>query len=284
MLTPDDDPLRSASASPEHSHPPVPHSSRSPLSSRGPSLDLAGSSIRSNSLDSRNDPYRGRSSFESNPFRDPSLDWVSPPSSSIHHPRSREASVDSGGRSMSPSVASSIHSAEELERELADAVSLELPRVSEESTRDEFDERRRDRSGTVTASTSSTDVRRASGSEGGKGGGSAKPGSLLYQFRTGSGWFAPLAPPAPPLSREARQQAEKERIEKLKEGKSASRRPGLMKRMSSGVEMTFGSSASRARSGSGVSLSGYGGGGGGREGSGVGGRERSGSSATIVPK
>ncbi|BGP27867.1 proteophosphoglycan ppg4 [Rhodotorula toruloides] len=281
MLAPDDDPLRSASASPEHPHPAVPHSSRSPLSSRGPSLDLANSSVRSDSLDSQNDPYRGRSSFESNPFRDPSLDWVSPPSSSIHHPRSRDASIDGAERSLSPSVASSIHSAEELERELADAVSLELPRVSEESSWDGEEGWRRDRSGTVTASTSSTDVRRGSRGEGGKGG-AAKPGSLLYQFRTGSGWFAPLAPPTPPPTREARQQAEKERIEKLKEGKSASRRPGLMKRMSSGVEMTFGSSsAARARSGSGVSLSGFGGGGGG---SGVGGRERSGSSATIVPK
>ncbi|GAA5962716.1 hypothetical protein JCM3765_006177 [Sporobolomyces pararoseus] len=68
------------------------------------------------------------------------------------------------------------------------------------------------------------------------GGGSSN--SFLSQFRSGSGWFAPMVEPEKPLSREEFAAKEKIRIEKLKAGKSASRRPGLMKRLSSGLELS----------------------------------------------
>jgi hypothetical protein len=87
----------------------------------------------------------------------------------------------------------------------------------------------------------------------------------------GSGWFAPLVEPEAPLSQEERAAAEKARIEKLKDGRASTSarrvsappgthvlhsrtdvfstclQPGLMKRMSSGVEMGF---KNRDRSGS----------------------------------
>jgi len=39
--------------------------------------------------------------------------------------------------------------------------------------------------------------------------------------RTGSGWFAPLVEPEHPMTKEERAAAEKERIEKLKEGRAS---------------------------------------------------------------
>ncbi|GAA5947949.1 hypothetical protein JCM10213_007661 [Rhodosporidiobolus nylandii] len=64
-----------------------------------------------------------------------------------------------------------------------------------------------------------------------------KSPTLLQQFRTGSGWFAPLVPAEAPLTREERAAKEKARIEALKAGEGAARRPNLLKRMSSGVEL-----------------------------------------------
>ncbi|GAA6053903.1 hypothetical protein JCM3770_005325 [Rhodotorula araucariae] len=195
-----DDPLRSGA-------PPAPAipAYLSPASSRGPSLDL---SLRSGS--------------GSNPFRDPSLDLSA-----------RDPSFDSSFRSIHSASEASTHSPplplgdgsrpdptarrpSEVSRQLADAFTEDLPRVSEES---------------------SPPPRPPSSAK-------KEPG-LWSQFRTGSGWFAPLVEPEPALTREQRDAAERERIDKLKEGRG-SRRPGLMKRMSSGVEMGF----ARSRSGS----------------------------------
>jgi len=47
-----------------------------------------------------------------------------------------------------------------------------------------------------------------------------------------------MVEPEQPLSREEYAAKEKARIEKLKAGKAASRRPGLMKRLSSGLELS----------------------------------------------
>lgn len=71
-------------------------------------------------------------------------------------------------------------------------------------------------------------------------------------MRSGSGWFAPVIPPEPVMSREEREQAEKLRIEKLREqgGNKTAKRPSFMKRMSSGVEMLgFGSNTSPSKAG-----------------------------------
>lgn len=70
------------------------------------------------------------------------------------------------------------------------------------------------------------------------------PPHLHGSSPSGSGWFAPLATPTVPLTREERDLKEKQRIEALKAGGRGDavsldgrKRPGLMKRMSSGVEM-----------------------------------------------
>jgi len=47
-----------------------------------------------------------------------------------------------------------------------------------------------------------------------------------------------MVEPEQPLSREEYAAKEKERIEKLKNGSKSARRPGLMKRLSSGLELS----------------------------------------------
>ncbi|KAI5479539.1 hypothetical protein MNV49_003481 [Pseudohyphozyma bogoriensis] len=66
------------------------------------------------------------------------------------------------------------------------------------------------------------------------------PKGFFGQFRSGSGWFAPVVPPTKPLTKAERDAIEAERIKKLRESTSegkGAKRPGLMKRVSSGVEM-----------------------------------------------
>ncbi|GAA6039815.1 hypothetical protein JCM8097_004234 [Rhodosporidiobolus ruineniae] len=185
-------------------------------------------SFRTASLDRATSSSRSVSSFATDPFRDTSLDlgvspFRSPPTSSFGSPAA----------SPRPSLATR---PSELARELAAAADDDLPPPA--ATPPQLSPR---------SSMSST--RPEAGKDSGKSG---SPG-LLKQFRTGSGWFAPLVPPDEPLTREQRAAQEKARIDKLKEGREskASRRPGLLKRMSSGVEML--AAAGRPRSSSGAS-------------------------------
>ncbi|KAK4701725.1 hypothetical protein P7C70_g4499, partial [Phenoliferia sp. Uapishka_3] len=59
---------------------------------------------------------------------------------------------------------------------------------------------------------------------------------LLHQFRNGTGWFAPVVPSLPPPTREEREFQEAARIKSIREG-AKEKRPTLMKRLSSGVEL-----------------------------------------------
>ncbi|ORY73583.1 hypothetical protein BCR35DRAFT_307011 [Leucosporidium creatinivorum] len=61
--------------------------------------------------------------------------------------------------------------------------------------------------------------------------------SFWAQFQSGKGWFSPVVEPPPKLTREEREAAEKARIEKLRDEGKGTRRPNLLKRLSSGVEM-----------------------------------------------
>lgn len=163
----------------------------------------------------------------------------------------------------------------ELSRQISAALSEDLPSPGEEAAA--YPNRRDDEANVAGRKRSESAAtlkaaRNNLGNSNGKSSGSSS--SFLSQFRSGeafcfllcrvplslsrareltrkdsfqgSGWFAPMVEPEKPLSREEFAQKEKQRIEKLKAGKSASRRPGLMKRLSSGLE-----------------LSGFGGGGGG---------------------
>ncbi|GAA5839725.1 hypothetical protein JCM9279_005151 [Rhodotorula babjevae] len=216
------DPLRSR----QLAAPSVPaYSGLSPTSSRGPSLDGAASLGSGNPF---RDPSLNTASRDASldlSSRDPSFDHsfasihsgspsVSPPLSAVNSRAQQAPSQGRPGLATRPS---------EVSRQLADAFKEDLPRVSEEAS-------------------PSPPVSRASSTN------KESKSGLWSQFRTGSGWFAPLVEADQPMTREERAAAEKERIEKLKEGRASnsSRRPGLMKRMSSGVEMGF----ARSRSGS----------------------------------
>lgn len=220
----------------------------------------------------------------SNPFRDPSLDWVRGTSfendaHSILSSAASESAHENGGYRPSPGE----RRPSEVQRDLSSAVREELPRISEDS----LPPRQYTPPQSRTPSSIGTNERRR---------------GLLHQFRTGealcptsrsreadprkltfllphtgSGWFAPLVEPEAPMSREERAAAEKARIEKLKDGRASTSarrvrassclpalstfvswslvltrlstlQPGLMKRMSSGVEMGF--NKNRDRSGS----------------------------------
>ncbi|TKA51307.1 hypothetical protein B0A53_05614 [Rhodotorula sp. CCFEE 5036] len=196
---------------------------------------LTPDSSRANSFDRARagSPYSQVNSVGSNPFRDPSLDWVRGTSfendaHSILSSAASESANENGGYRPSPGE----RRPSEVQRDLSSAVADELPRISEDSLSPPR-EYTPPPSSTATPKTGST----------------SKKGGLLHQFRTGSGWFAPLVEPEAPLSQEERAAAEKARIEKLKDGRASTsaRRPGLMKRMSSGVEMGF---KNRDRSGS----------------------------------
>ncbi|KAG0659993.1 hypothetical protein C6P46_004794 [Rhodotorula mucilaginosa] len=211
-----------------------PSQSQSPPGSILPSY-LTPDSSRANSFDRARagSPYSQVNSVGSNPFRDPSLDWVRGTSfendaHSILSSAASESANENGGYRPSPGE----RRPSEVQRDLSSAVADELPRISEDSLSPPR-EYTPPPSSTATPKTGST----------------SKKGGLLHQFRTGSGWFAPLVEPEAPLSQEERAAAEKARIEKLKDGRASTsaRRPGLMKRMSSGVEMGF---KNRDRSGS----------------------------------
>ncbi|GAA5868068.1 hypothetical protein JCM8547_000796 [Rhodosporidiobolus lusitaniae] len=248
---------------------PSPSPSPSRSSSRAPSLSR---------VQQAQQAQQPRSSFassrtsDSNPFRDASLDFGpsgsgssfvsdgstggveqspfggSPPTSSLNSPYDSPAVSPRPSTSLSRSPTSSTHSPPPpqlerpgmstrpsgLMRDLAAAAEEGLPTevVEEEGGRGTG----RGRSGTVTTLKGSR--RSTGGAGGGKEEGEKSP-TLLQQFRSSSGWFAPLVPPSPPLSRTDREALEKARIEKLKAATEAGggKRPSLMKRMSSGVEM-----------------------------------------------
>lgn len=284
FLLPVADPLRSS----QESRPSAAGSGYNPSQSQSPPGSILPSyltpdSSRANSLDHARagSPYSQVNSVGSNPFRDPSLDWVRGTSfendaHSILSSAASESANENGGYRPSPGE----RRPSEVQRDLSSAVADELPRISEDSL-------------SPREYTPPPPATPKTGSMGKKGG-------LLHQFRTGakwlfhlpfllksfglpthlhpsagSGWFAPLVEPEEPLSREERAAAEKARIEKLKDGRASTSarrvsvppspragvhaaqavtdatlrlfQPGLMKRMSSGVEMGF---KNRDRSGS----------------------------------
>ncbi|GAA6017536.1 hypothetical protein JCM10207_008261 [Rhodosporidiobolus poonsookiae] len=160
------------------------------------------------------------STLGSTAFRDPSLDISAP--SSLRSPLSSSYGSTPSPTSTSPGRPSLPSRPSELARELAAAADDDLP---------------------APAATPPEMSRKASER---KSGGSP---SLMEQFRNGSGWFAPVVPAEAPLTREERAAREKARIDKLKDGRESktSRRPGLIKRMSSGVELFgYGGSGSAA--------------------------------------
>ncbi|GAA6059663.1 hypothetical protein JCM10212_000050 [Sporobolomyces blumeae] len=116
----------------------------------------------------------------------------------------------------------------------------------------------RERSSTLTNGSAATKTRKRSESgatlkaRNGKDKDATNSPSFLQQFRSGSGWFSPLVEPEPALTREEVAQREKERIERLKSAPmTAKRRPGLMKRLSSGLELSgFGGGGSGGGGGS----------------------------------
>ncbi|GAA5908618.1 uncharacterized protein JCM6883_005604 [Sporobolomyces salmoneus] len=229
-------------------------------SSRGVSLDY----------DSRNPSLDAPSSVVSDPFVDRSLyDPSSASSGSRTSSRSSSRvrtgaqqpqrnpwsplSSENGDDSPSPSSSSPPaangsnrpglpHSTStELSRQISAALSEDLPSPSEETnysngngngmTSEAMAGRKR------SESAATLKAARNNLSSSGKSSGSSS-GGFLSQFRTGSGWFAPMVEPEKPLSREEFAAKEKQRIEKLKAGKPATRRPGLMKRLSSGLELS----------------------------------------------
>ncbi|GAA6024134.1 hypothetical protein JCM8202_004267 [Rhodotorula sphaerocarpa] len=240
------DPLRSSAPAAEPLAPSPPLTNANGTSR--PSY-LTPNSSRANSLDRARahagSPHSQVTSLTgSNPFRDPSLDWVrgtsfendahsilSSPASDLASPYHEQAAAAAPVR---PSPGERRPS--EVQRDLRSAVGEEMPRISEDSPPP------REYVPTPPANPRSKSSPSTSG-------GPEKKRGLLYQFRTGSGWFAPLVEPEQPMTRDQRAEAERARIEKLKDGRpsSSARRPGLMKRMSSGVEMGF---KGRDRSGS----------------------------------
>ncbi|SCV74591.1 BQ2448_7620 [Microbotryum intermedium] len=193
------------------------------------------------------------------PFVDPrlSLDSWSRSSmeSGLYEARPYHASEQDGSSSPRPGMMPAMgRSNSDVQRDLHDALEEGLPTPREENLLG-LASRIMSRSEGKKSSAGSTH----SGSTSGGGG-------FLSQFRTGSGWFAPVVPPEPKLTRAEREQLEKERIEQLRtQGANASRkRPSFMKRMSSGVEMmgSFGKDSSgaspaklgRARSGTATTI------------------------------
>ncbi|GAA5886357.1 hypothetical protein JCM5296_001879 [Sporobolomyces johnsonii] len=173
------------------------------------------------------------SSIYSDPFREPSLEYPSSAWSSS----ARSASQFSGGADRYPFGASSRSPSSEMDRvpslptsrsteiskELAMALEEELPQPV--AVAPAMSGRKRSGSGAT--------LKKGGG---GAGKGSASP-SFIAQFRTGSGWFAPLVEPERELTPDELAAKEHERIEKLKLGRESksARRPGLMKRLSSGM-------------------------------------------------
>ncbi|GAA5820159.1 hypothetical protein JCM11491_000087 [Sporobolomyces phaffii] len=228
--------------------------SHSTSSSRGPSLEYGS---RGPSLDSAaSDPFVDRSLY------DPSLSSAASRTSSRSSSRVRPgppATERTPGRnpwsplssehgdSPPPSTTTSrpegvsLTTTEDLSRQISAAVSEDLPPPSRESSPPPAPAA--NGSGRNRSESSAT-IKARNGGGGGyssnSGSGQAKASaapSFLSQFRSGSGWFAPMVEPERPLSREEYAQKEKERIERLKAGKSA-KRPGLMKRLSSGLELS----------------------------------------------
>ncbi|GAA5902457.1 hypothetical protein JCM6882_002758 [Rhodosporidiobolus microsporus] len=176
-------------------------------------LSSAPPSSRPTSLDRSRLSSPSSSTLGSSPFRDTSLDFGP---SSLRAPLAETSSFGSSPSSASTTGRPSLPTRpSDLARELAAAAEDDLP---------------------APAVTPPEMSRAASGSMGSQGGFLQQ---LREEYRTGTGWFAPVVPPESPLTREERAARDKERIEKLKQGRESkgSRRPGLLKRMSSGVEL-----------------------------------------------
>ncbi|GAA5928420.1 hypothetical protein JCM1841_005669 [Sporobolomyces salmonicolor] len=173
------------------------------------------------------------SSIYSDPFREPSLEyassaWSSSARSASHSPGSADRYPSGASSSRSPSSEMDrvpplpTSRSTEISKALAMALEEELPQPA------------------AAAPAISGRTRSGSGATlkkgGGAGRGNASP-SFVAQFRTGSGWFAPLVEPERELTPEELAAKEHERIEKLKLGRESksTRRPGLMKRLSSGM-------------------------------------------------
>ncbi|GAA5983993.1 hypothetical protein JCM5350_004981 [Sporobolomyces pararoseus] len=235
------------------------HSSSSPhhsldYGSRGPSLDesiasdpFVDRSLYDPSLSSRNSSSNSRSSSRARPITEGGRNPWSPLSS--EHGDSSSPSPPPPPTTSRPGLPTS-HS--DLSRQISAAISEELPNESESEDYQQPPTPNANGNETGWGSSSMMQNGRKRSESGAtlkarnsNSKGTSSP-SFLSQFRSGSGWFAPMVEAEKPLSREEYAAKEKARIEKLKAGKSASRRPGLMKRLSSGLE-----------------LSGFGGGGGG---------------------
>ncbi|GAA5941216.1 uncharacterized protein JCM15063_006405 [Sporobolomyces koalae] len=212
--------------------------------SRGPSLD-ASSSVASDPFVDRSlyDPsLSSRSTSSSNNSRSSSRVRTNP---TTDQPTGRNPwsplSSEHGGspppesdptRTPRPGLPTSTS---DLSRQISAALSEDLPPPSSSSTSPVQNGRKRSESGATLKASKSTGKPPSSSSS-----------SFMSQFRTGSGWFAPMVEQEAPLSREEYAAKEKERIEKLKNGSKSARRPGLMKRFSSGLELSgFGSSPSK---------------------------------------
>lgn len=236
------DPLRSSAPAAEPLAPSPPLTNANGTSR--PSY-LTPNSSRANSLDRARahagSPHSQVTSLTgSNPFRDPSLDWVrgtsfendahsilsspaSDPASPYHEQAAAAAPVRPSPGERRPS---------EVQRDLRSAVGEEMPRISEDSPPP------REYVPTPPANPRSKSSPSTSG-------GPEKKRGLLYQFRTGaspslylksrtgqpdsqicspigSGWFAPLVEPEQPMTRDQRAEAERARIEKLKDGRPSS--------------------------------------------------------------
>lgn len=172
FLLPVADPLRSSQDSrPSAGGDYNPSQSQSPPGSILPSY-LTPDSSRANSFDRARagSPYSQVNSVGSNPFRDPSLDWVRGTSfendaHSILSSAASESANENGGYRPSPGE----RRPSEVQRDLSSAVADELPRISEDSLSPPR-EYTPPPSSTATPKTGST----------------SKKGGLLHQFRTGT--------------------------------------------------------------------------------------------------
>ncbi|KAM0747713.1 hypothetical protein T439DRAFT_382824 [Meredithblackwellia eburnea MCA 4105] len=223
-------------------HPLFATSSGPSLDSRGPSFDLSLSQTTSNTSSTSKDPFRDpsfelsypRAAIQQQPRPPTSLPGVAP-SHSLEIPDFERPSFDSGNSPFD-------------ERPEIKKRPSEVNRELKSAMEDEWDS-----SSFVSDNQADSHEQRITGEsrkEKRKSSGSAGDGGLLSQFRTGSGWFAPLVPPVQPPTRAEREQQNSNRIRDIKEGKRKStpssspstetnsgRRPGLLKRLSSGVEM-----------------------------------------------
>ncbi|KDE07147.1 hypothetical protein MVLG_02551 [Microbotryum lychnidis-dioicae p1A1 Lamole] len=254
---------------------PIGHAGAGTTGTRGVSLDLSPCSTRSGGTGMMRDPFVDPRLSLDSWSRQSSIESSNGNAYEVTHSRGTKGesyyyddSSDQSGSErpgMRPFMG---RSNSDVQRELQDALQdgLPTPRKEEKLTSgsglaSRIMARGESRKSSTTSSTSSSTGSTHSGSTSGGGG-------LLSQFRTGSGWFAPVVPPEPKLTRAEREQLEKERIEELRNsGANASRkRPSFMKRMSSGVEMmgSFGKDSSgistspakqgRARSGTATTI------------------------------